>query len=205
MRIAVIGRGRVGAALGGRLASAGHEVVYGVRTPRDTDERLPAGAVAGADVILVAVPWSAVFETIDPEGWSGRLVIDSTNPIRRTASGLSPEPGESAAERIQARVPDASVFKAFNTTGFANMENPVVEGRRAMMPFCGDGAGRREDVRQLVADVGFEPVDAGGLGSAALLESLAVLWITMTSTSGLGRDFAFGILRRGTPSEGEGQ
>jgi len=33
MRIAVIGSGNVGAALGGRLAELGHHVVFGAREP----------------------------------------------------------------------------------------------------------------------------------------------------------------------------
>jgi predicted dinucleotide-binding enzyme len=47
----------------------------------------------------------------------------------------------------------------------------------------------------LAAELGWEPVDCGALTKARLLEPLALLWISL-ATQGLGRDFAFGLLRR---------
>ena len=49
----------------------------------------------------------------------------------------------------------------------------------------------------LVADLGFAPVDAGPLRNARLLEAHAMLWIDLALTRGQGRDFAFGLMRRG--------
>jgi len=47
-----------------------------------------------------------------------------------------------------------------------------------------------------VRDVGFEAFDFGKLENARLLEPLALVWIRLAYQQGLGRDFAFGILRR---------
>ena len=87
MRIAIIGAGNVGKALGTRLASAGHEVVYGVRDPA-RDRGVPGGAAvslteaARAGVLLLAVPWTAAEEACRALGdLSGRIVIDCTNPL----------------------------------------------------------------------------------------------------------------------------
>lgn len=196
MKIAVVGRGHVGGTLGRRLADAGHEVVWGVRDPAGDGEATPDAAAAGADVVLLAVPASAAADLAGSLDLAGRLVLDCTNPVTRTASGLGLEGDRSAAERVQAAAPGAAVFKTFNTTGWENMADPVLEGRRAMMPFCGDDDGRRATVRGLVEDVGFEPFDAGGLGSARFLEGLAVLWIGAAMRGEAGRGFAFGLLRR---------
>lgn len=197
MRIAVIGRGDVGGTLGGRFVEAGHEVTYGVRSPGREDEASVSEAVSDAEAVLLAVPWSAVDDVLREAGaLAGRLVLDCTNPLRRGRAGLALEGEESAAGRIQERAPGAFVFKVFNTVGYEIMADPVVGGRPAMMPFCGDDAGARERVRELVADVGFEPVDAGGLASARSLECLALFWITVAARGHFGRKFALGLLPR---------
>lgn len=197
MKIAVIGRGSVGGTLGRAFTEAGHEVVYGVRSPKRDDETSPKGAVSGADAVVLALPWKAVPEVLEEVGnLEGDLVLDCTNPLRPTPSGLALEGDESAAAGIQRRIPAAAVYKVFNTVGVEIMANPVLEGRRAVMPFCGDDDARRDRVRGLVTDLGFEAVDVGGLEAARILEHLALLWITLASRTPLGREFAFGILRR---------
>lgn len=197
MKIAVIGRGRVGGTLGRAFGEAGHEVVYGVRSPERDDETSPERAVSDAGAVVLALPWPAVPDLLEEVGrLEGSLVLDCTNPLRPTPSGLALEGEESAAARIQRSVPAAAVFKVFNTVGFEIMANPVLEGRRAAMPFCGDDDARRDRVRGLVSDVGFEPLDVGGLEAARILENLALLWITLASRTPRGREFAFGLLRR---------
>ena len=49
---------------------------------------------------------------------------------------------------------------------------------------------------KLATDIGFEAIDAGRLVSARLLEPYGMLWIHLANAQGLGRDFAFGLLRR---------
>jgi hypothetical protein len=61
---------------------------------------------------------------------------------------------------------------------------------------CGDDAAGKTVVIELVAELGFEVVDAGALKIARLLEPLAMLWIHLALSQGLGRDFAFALLRR---------
>ena len=57
MKVAVIGAGNVGKALGGALATKGHDVVYGVRDLKKPDAK-PAEtvekALMGADAIVLA-------------------------------------------------------------------------------------------------------------------------------------------------------
>src|SRR5438876_1168389 len=80
--------------------------------------------------------------------------------------------------------------------GFGNMAEPAVGGVRSAMFICGDDEAARETVRHLAEEIGFDAVDAGELKVARLLEPLAMLWIHLAMTTPLGRDFAFGILRR---------
>ena len=61
---------------------------------------------------------------------------------------------------------------------------------------AGDDAANKPRVIELVGALGFEVVDAGPLRNARLLEAHAMLWIDLALNRGLGRDFAFALLRR---------
>jgi predicted dinucleotide-binding enzyme len=64
------------------------------------------------------------------------------------------------------------------------------------MFFCGDDAAAKTIVARLVEETGFEPVDAGALAIARLLEPLAMLWIHLAYARGMGPDFAFKLVQR---------
>lgn len=65
----------------------------------------------------------------------------------------------------------------------------------SMMFVCGDDAEAIETVRKLAADIGFDAISIGGLAKARLLEPLAMLWIHLSATTDLKREFAFKIVR----------
>ena len=106
MRIAVIGAGNVGGTLGRRWADAGHVVAFGVRQPdegadaiRGSSTRVRVGeigqALQGADVVLLATPWSAVSDALERAGASagaldGLPLLDATNPL---GAGLALQAG----------------------------------------------------------------------------------------------------------------
>jgi predicted dinucleotide-binding enzyme len=122
MKIAVIGTGHIGGALGQRWRPAGHDVVYGSRagsgTGPDGAPALPPGdAVTGADVVELAVPGGAVAEVVAELGaaLAGRVVIDAANRIGQ------PEVNNRAAV---AAVPGAGYVRAFNTLGWDNFADP---------------------------------------------------------------------------------
>jgi len=123
-------------------------------------------------------------------------VLDCTNPLKPDLSGLTSEPGSSGGEQVTSWIPEAKVFKVFNTTGFNIMADPVLQGRKALMLVAGDDEQGKRTVLGLVEDIGFEAVDFGGLEGARLLEPFALTWIKLAYQHGQGRDFAFGLLRR---------
>lgn len=206
MRIAILGAGMVGGTLGKRFAGTGHEVFFGVPNPAEyADQNLVgkvgtvAEAAQEAKMIVLAVPFAAIEDAIKECGdISGKIVVDCTNPLTKTADGLSLSLGfeTSAAEKVAEFAAHAKVVKCFNQTGFNNMENPEVNGVKSMMFVCGDDAQSSDTVRKLAESIGFDAVNAGGLKTARLLEPLAMLWIHLSMTSNLKRDFAFAILRR---------
>jgi predicted dinucleotide-binding enzyme len=213
MKLAIIGAGNVGGTLGIAWAErADHEVFFGVRNPSSDKvqavvRRLagkaqagtPAQAAAFAEFIVLTTPWNAAEAAIHSMGdLSGKNILDATNPLTMGPEGLSLEIGHSisAGEKVQGWAKGASVFKTLNTTGFGNMADPIFRGVKSVMVVAGNDAANKPKVIGLVAALGFDVVDAGPLRNARLLEAHAMLWIELAIKQGLGRDFAFAIVRR---------
>jgi 8-hydroxy-5-deazaflavin:NADPH oxidoreductase len=212
MKIAIIGAGNVGGALGANWAGKGHDIFFGVRDPKAEKTQgllakiggkaragSPAEAAAFADVIVLSTPWPATEAAIRSMGdLKGKIVLDATNPLARGPDGISLEIGHttSAGEKVQRWAAGASVYKTLNTTGFANMANPVFNGIKSIMFVAGDDAANKPKVVNLVAELGFDVVDAGPLRNARLLEAHAMLWIDLSLARGLGPAWAFARLQR---------
>jgi predicted dinucleotide-binding enzyme len=213
MKVAIIGAGNVGGALGTAWAQkAGHDIFFGVRDPKaDKIQALvgkiggkaragtPAEASTSADIVVLSTPWPATEAAIRSMGnIKGKVILDTTNPLARGADGISLEIGHSisAGEKVQGWAAGASVFKTLNTTGFGNMANPTFNGQKSVMFVAGDDVANKPKVINLVSELGFEVIDAGPLRNARLLEAHAMLWIDLALARGQGRDFAFAILRR---------
>jgi len=202
MRIAVIGAGRVGRALGARWTGVGHDVVYGVRDPQSEKVAdLPsvstvAEAVRNAEVVLVSLPWAAVRETMSGLPTGNAVVIDATNPLAANAREMVADPSLSGAELVRDWSGSTRVVKAFNTTGSGNMTNPSYGAGKIMMPVTGDDDSATKVAIDLANQIGFDGFDAGPLSSSRDLEHLAMLWIRMAYPLGNGPDIAFGLMRR---------
>jgi predicted dinucleotide-binding enzyme len=164
----------------------------------------PGDAVTGADVVVLATPWTAVPDALREIGaasgaLNGVALIDATNPLGEGLRVLAGPAGESGAEQVQQLAPGARVVKAFNTTGFENMANPVYDGAATAMFYAGDDAQAKDRVRTLIDALGFEPIDAGPLTRARELEHLAALWIAVALGIGapkLGRGTALRLVHR---------
>lgn len=208
MKIAILGAGGVGRALGSTWAKKGHEVCYGARnlaseklqaslqaTPGASAKPI-AEAVAWADAVVLATAWPGAQEALAAAGdFAGKPLLDATNPI---GPGFQLALGHtsSGGEQVQAWAPSASVVKIFNTTGLENMADPVYPEGRAAMVHAGGDARARQVAAQLAGDLGFEPFDLGGLEGARLLEPAAMVWIRLALVQKMGRGIAFRLMRR---------
>jgi predicted dinucleotide-binding enzyme len=205
MRIAIIGAGNVGGALGRGWTRRRHTVTYGVRDPNAKAEALAQGgaqvalprqAVEWSDVVVLATPWAATREAVKSLGdFDGRPLLDATNPI---GPGLTSAAGAggSGGELVQAWAPTARVVKIFNTTGVENLAAPVYGDQATTMLYCGDDEAACTVAAKLATDLGFDAVSAGPLRNTALLESHALLWINLAMVQGANRGMAFKLLRR---------
>ena len=210
MKISVIGAGNVGGALGRSLAQKGHEIVFGVRDPQSEKvQNLLASipnnakadsnqaACAESEVIILTTPWQTTQAAIASCGdLTNKILIDCTNPLTEDFSGLTIGFTTSGGEQVAEWAKGAKVYKVFNQTGYGIMADPILEGHQAVMFVCGDDEESKPIVIKLTEDVGFETIDAGKLSTARLLEPYAMLWIKLALAHGLGRDFAFALIRR---------
>ena len=189
--IAIIGTGNVGGALGTALSGAGHQVTFAGRDQSKvaaaaqaagaTAAASTAEAVAGADVVILAVPYTAV-ETVAAEiagSVAGKVVIDSTNPLKPDYSGLSTVGGPSGAERIAALLLGATVVKAFNTVFASIQGNSGAHGQVLDGLYAADDEAAAATTAGLLSDVGFRPVKVGPLAAATELEAMAWLNIRL--------------------------
>ncbi len=168
MRIAVLGGGRVGAALADRWRDAGHDVAV---STRDT----VAQTAHGAGVVLLAVPASAAADVLAQAGeLEGAVLVDATN-------NLSGGPDGAEIARLAGGAP---VVKAFNTV-FAQFFADPPE-RPAGLVIAGDDVAAKETTARLVRDAGFDPIDAGGADAVPLLEAFAHLVIGLAYRQGRG-------------------
>ncbi len=198
MKIAILGSGNVGTALGDGWSAKGHNVVYGSRSPEKESDRNRkfasiADAIAQSEVVVLAVPWNAVEAVVSKHNLAGKTVIDCTNPLTSSlelAVGFT----TSAGEIVAGLANGARVVKAFNTTGFRNMRDPQFGAIRLTMFYAGDDDSAKQVAKQLIADIGFDPVDAGPLKSARYLEPMAVLWISLFLK--MNHDIAFQFIKR---------
>lgn len=207
MNIGIVGSGNVGATLGRRFAGVGHSVAFGTRRP-DSPEmadlaRLPRARVTSqteaaqsSDAIVLATPWPATADALRGLGdLTGKILLDCTNPLKPALDGLEVANTSSAGEQVAQWAAGARVVKIFNTIGYNIMDNPSFGSEAATLFYCGDDAGAKSVARDLAASIGFDPVDAGPLRQARVLEPFALLWISL-AYGGLGRDIAFRLMRR---------
>ena len=202
-RIAIIGTGNIGGALARLWTEAGRQVSVATRegsTPKQIPgvSSGPAKSIASkADILLLAVPWSAAKEALASCGdLSGKILVDCINPVLPTLEGLEFGGTTSASEQLQQFVPQAHVVKAFNTIGAPLLGNATFDGLQADGYYCGDDAAAKSAVAPLIAAAGLRPFDAGPLRNARYLEAMAMLWIDLAIKRGRGPTFGFRTLER---------
>ncbi len=172
--IGIIGAGNIGAAFARSLARNGiAATIANSRGPESlsglVDELAPhisAGtieAVAQADMVLIAVPWSKLPAALTglPD-WKGRIVIDANNPIEAPLFKPAELNGRLSTEIVTGLLPGARVVKAFNHLSAALVAaDPRAEGGERVLFYSGDDAAAAAEVAALIGRLGFAGIDLG--------------------------------------------
>jgi 8-hydroxy-5-deazaflavin:NADPH oxidoreductase len=213
MKIGIIGSGVVGQTLAAGFLKHGHEVEIGTRDAaklKDWSAKHPGikvktfpEAAAFGDVVVLAVAGQVALEAVKlvgPKALSGKTVVDACNPI----GGGPPVNGvlsyfttltDSLMERLQKAYPQAHFVKAFNSVGNAQMVNPQFAGGRPTMFICGNDAGAKKTVTQILDQFGWDAEDMGAVEAARAIEPLCMLWCIPGVGQGDWSPHAFKLLR----------
>jgi predicted dinucleotide-binding enzyme len=181
MKIGIIGAGNIGGNLTRRFTAVGHDVSVansrGPHTLRALAEETGATAVTveeaarDADVVVVTIPLKAVPHLPDgilDTAAEGVAVIDTGNyyPQQRDGRIAGIEDGGLTESGWTAQQIGHTVVKAFNGTyaqDLLDRPRPAGAPDRVAIPVAGDDEAAKRRVRDLIDEIGFDTVDAGGL------------------------------------------
>lgn len=211
MRIAFLGYGQVGAPLADHLQRLGHAVVLAARDPNSEtvkealarnarlEVRGPQAAVRAAEVVFLATPFQANEAALGAVAGElkGKILVDCTNPVGPGLThGLNNV--RSGTELVQELVPETQVVKAFSIYGFENFEDSAYPGYQVkpVMMYCGGDGAAKQTVAALIAELGWEPLDVGGLEQALHLEHMTLLWVRLVRVGGHSPNLVWARLTR---------
>ena len=204
MKIGVIGAGNIGSALTRHFTRLGHDVVVansrGPETLAELTKETGAKPVQvsevprGRELVVVTIPEGKIPEL--PPGLfknapPNLIVIDTGNyyPRQRDGKIEGIEKGQLESRWVEQRL-GRPVIKVFNNIYAEHLDKrgkpPGAPGRIAL-PVSGDDANAKKVVMDLVNDMGFDPVDAGGLDES---------WRQQPGTPVYAADFDAGGVRR---------
>ncbi|MET9080003.1 NAD(P)-binding domain-containing protein [Streptomyces sp. NPDC004232] len=193
--IGILGAGRVGANLAGKLAATGHHVVLGRRSQKEetaqpaedagprvsfADQRT---AVRTADVVINATPGDSTLDRLTDlrAELAGKILVDVSNATRDADDGLPGDlvyPGSSLAEQLQAALPDTRVVKTLNTMLFMVMTAPETLATPPTVYVSGDDEDAKKTVTGLLGDLGWQSTwieDLGGITTARATEAMVLV------------------------------
>jgi predicted dinucleotide-binding enzyme len=180
MQIGVIGIGEMGGTIARRWSEKGHSVrVANSRGPEavkkfadeiGADAVDVYGAVEGADVVLLAMPFPALAKLptdLFNQAAEGVVIIDTANYYPDVRDPHIPEIDAGMPESVwTSQQLGRPIVKAFNSIMFhalSELGKPEGSRDRLAIPVAGDDARAKQIVMGLVNDMGFEPVDGGSL------------------------------------------
>jgi 8-hydroxy-5-deazaflavin:NADPH oxidoreductase len=205
MKIGIIGTGNIGATLTRRLRALGHEVsIANSRGPQSlADLAAETGAhpvsvreaARAGEVVVVTIQQKNVpdlppglFEGVP----AGVVVVDTGNyyPRQRDGRIAGIEDGllESRWVEQQLRRPVIKAFNNIYAQHLMDLGKPAGTPGRVALPVAGDDPAAKAVVLQLVDQLGFDAVDAGGLDDS---------WRQQPGTPVYTKDFDAEGVRRG--------
>ena len=179
MSYAIIGFGKIGHALARAFARNGIEV--SVATTRNPESFAADAAAIGptiipktleeaieADIIFLAVRFESHRDVAKAlPTWEGKTIIDVTNTY-----GVSPEElgGQSSSKVVAQAFTGGRLVRGFNHLVAAVLgQDPAVHGGRRVVFLASDDDGAAAEIGALAENLGFSPIQLGGLSEGGLL------------------------------------
>ena len=215
MKIGVFGTGMVGQVIAEKLDSLGHEVMLGTRNVQQSlarEEKEGAGrpalkswmaahpkiaigtfaeAALHAQLLVNATSGSGAMEALKAAGnanLNGKAMLDISNPLD-FSKGFPPSltvcNTDSLGEELQRAFPELKVVKGLNTLTCFLMVAPRQLPEEHHIFLCGNDAGAKGEVRELLSSFGWadnEMIDLGDITNARGTEQLLPIWVRLYGT-----------------------
>ena len=180
MSYAIIGFGKIGQALAKAFARNGIEV--SVATTRDPESFAADAAAIGptiipktlaeaikADIVFLAVRFESHRDVAKAlPSWQGKTIVDVTNAYGVSSEELGGQP--SSAKVVAQAFTGGRLVKGFNHLVAAVLEqDPAVHGGRRVVFLASDDDGAAAVIGALAENLGFSPIELGGLSEGGLL------------------------------------
>ena len=210
MKIAVLGTGLVGDAIGSKLVELGHTVMMGSRTAdnektaafvaKHTNTKATAGTFADAaafgEIVFNRTKGMEILNILKNAGeknLNGKILIDVANPLD-FSKGMPPSLSvcntNSLAEEIQRAFPGVKVVKTLNTMWCGLMVNPtMINGGDHNVFMSGNDAEAKKQVAGILKSFGWiekNIIDLGDISTARGTEMLLPLWLSIFGSTNNG-------------------
>jgi len=207
LNIGIIGAGNIGSALTRHFTRLGHDVVVansrGPETLADLAKVTGAKpvqvseATRGRDLVVVTIPEGRIPELprdLFKNAAPNLVVIDTGNyyPRQRDGKIEGIENGLVESRWVEQQL-GHPVIKAFNNIYAEHLERrgkPPGSPGRIALPVSGDDAKAKELVMELINDMGFDPVDTGGLDESWRQQPATPVYATDYDAAGVRRALA---------------
>ncbi len=209
MKIAVLGTGMVGDAIGSKLIELGHIVMMGSRTednekaiafaskhPDKASNGTYSDAAAFGELIFNCTAGVGAIEALNMAGennLNGKILIDISNPLdfsKGMPPTLSIVNNNSLGEEIQKAFPQVKTVKALNTMWCGLMVNPaIVNGGDHSTFLCGNDADAKEKVKEILKSFGWldkNIQDLGDITKSRSTEMYLPLWLSIYGATNNG-------------------
>jgi 8-hydroxy-5-deazaflavin:NADPH oxidoreductase len=218
VRIGVLGTGIVGRTLGSKLVELGHAVRMGSRQAgnenavewsqgagADASEGTFADAAEFGELLINATGGRVSLEALEmagAENLAGKVLVDVSNALDFGGGGppvVGVATDDSLGERIQEAFPDAKVVKALNTMNASLMVAPDSLAESTNVFVCGNDAGAKARVIELLETFGWlsgDIVDLGDISAARGAELYVALWVRLMGAVGTP-EFNIRVVRGG--------
>jgi predicted dinucleotide-binding enzyme len=214
MKIGIIGAGNIGGNLTRRLTALGHEV--SVANSRGAETLAPlaqetgakavtvADAVRGKDLVVVTIPEKKI-----PDLPAGLFAGIGADVVVIDTGNYYPQQRDGRIDDIESGMPESrwverqlgrSVIKAFNNIYARHLlEHGQPQGKpgRIALPVAGDDPKAKAVVLQLVDELGFDGIDAGGLDQSWRQQPGTPVYATDHDADGVRRALSDASRERG--------
>jgi|SRR5450830_379982 len=192
MKIGFIGAGRMAETIGRHLIGAGHEIVLSSSRGPEALAGLVAnlGPLASAgykqeaaecDVVILATNWDSAPDALQGIDWSGRILVDGTNPhmgekpdtsaagVARSIAALK---GRTSSEIVAEMAPGVRLVKSISNMPMAWIQDFSPQKPKTVMFVSGDDRDAKALVVELIDSTGLVALDLGSLADGGAMQQL---------------------------------